>query len=157
MYKKNIKPFFPGASRNIILVVLVLGVGAIFYGIDRDIAIVILGTIVVLMSVFILTGQYTMEIDFEDRQYRSGLSFIYVLKFGVWKPLPEIKEISLIPSKHFVTRQSLKHNLYTEEFQIRLMGVDPEDTLTVSRGLYGELILEAEELSKELNIALKEF
>lgn len=56
MYKKHIKPFFPGVSRNIILIVLVLGIGAIFYGVDRDVSIVILGVIVVLMSVLILTG-----------------------------------------------------------------------------------------------------
>jgi hypothetical protein len=133
MYKKNIKPFFPPGSRNIILIILVTG------------------------SVVVLTGTYGIEVDFENQQFRPYLSFIFLLKFGNWKELPEIKEIAVLPLKRFVSKHSLNGNLYTEKFQIKLLGDSPDDSITISYGLYGELILEAEELSKKLNVPVREF
>jgi hypothetical protein len=157
MYKKKIKPFFPSGSRNIILIVLVIGVGSFFYGLDRDATIMVLGVIIFLMSVFILTGYYGIEIDFRNKRYKSHLSFIFLLRVGKWKELPEIKEIAVVPIKHFVSKHSLQGNLYTEKFQIKLLGNDPNTSITISNGLYGELILEAEELSKKLNVPIREF
>lgn len=157
MYKKNIKPFFPSTSRNIILIFLVIGIGALFYGLDKDVSITVLGLIIFLISVFIVTGQYGIQINFKSHKYCSYLSFIYILRFGKWKNMPRIKEISLIPEKRFVSRHSLKNNLYTETFLIKLIRTDEEEPLTVSRGLYGELLLEAEDLAKKLDVPVKEF
>jgi len=157
MYKKNIKSFFPTGSRNIILVVLVIGIGAIFYGLNKDTSITILGLLVFLISIIILTGNYGVEVDFDKKYYRSYLSFIFVLKFGKWKPLPSIHKISLTPEKHFVSRHSLQGNIYTEVFLIKLIGNDTDESIIVSRGLYGELTLEAEDLSKKLKVPVKEF
>jgi len=157
MYKKNIKPFFPTGSRTIILIVMVIGIGAFFYGLDRDTSITVLGLIIFLISVFTLSGRYGVQIDFMDHQYRSYLSFIYILKFGSWKDLPEINEISVSPVRHFVSKYSLKDNIYTEIFQIKLIVPDSGDPIIVSRGLYGEMLIEAEELSKKLGVPVKEF
>jgi hypothetical protein len=157
MYKKNIKPFFPGTSRNIILIFLVIGIGAFFYGFDKDVAITVLGLIIFLISVFIVTGRYGIQINFKSHRYRSFLSFIYILQIGSWKEMPRVKEISLIPEKRFIARHTLKNNLYTETFLIKMIRTDKEEPLTVSRGLYGELLLEAEDLAKKLNVSVKEF
>jgi hypothetical protein len=157
MYKKNIKPFFPTGSRNIILIVMVIGVGALFYGINKDATITLLGAIIFLISVFVITGYYGVEVDFDKKTYRNYLSFIFLLKFGKWKILPETKEIALMPLKHFMSKHALRGNLYTEIFQIKLLGEDPNESVTISRGLYGQLVLEAEELSKKLNVPFKEY
>jgi hypothetical protein len=157
MYRKNLKPFFPPGSRNIILIFLVIGIGAFFYGFDKDTSISILGLIIFLLSVFIVTGQYGVQINFNNRRYRTYLSFIYIIKFGSWKDLPEIKEILLTPAKHFMSKSSMRNNIYTETFYIKLIGQDEREPISVSRGLYGELMLEAEELSKKLNVPVKEY
>jgi len=157
MYKKNIKPFFPTGSRAIILIVMVIGIGAFFYGLDRDTSISILGLVIFLISVFTLSGRYGVQIEFMGHRYRSYLSFIYILKFGSWKDLPEIKEITISPVRHFVSKHSLKDNIYTEIFQIKLIVPDSGDPIIISRGLYGEMLIEAEDLSKKLGVPVKEF
>jgi len=157
MYKKNIKPFFPSGSRNIVLIVLVIGVGAFIYGFDKDASITGLGLIIFLISASILTAYYRVEVDFDKKRYRSYLSFMFLLKFGHWKSLPDIKNIALIPEKHFVSKHTLNKDIYTEVFIIKLTGSNPQENVVISRGPYGKMMLEAEDLSKELALPVKEF
>jgi hypothetical protein len=136
---------------------MVIGIGALMYGLNKDTSITILGLVIFLISVFIISGYYGIEINFEESRYRSYLSFIYFLKFGKWKILPEIKKITLIPEKRFVSKHLLKNNIYSETFLIKLVIEDKDESIIISRGLYGELLIEAEELSKQINVPLEQF
>jgi hypothetical protein len=157
MYNKNIKSFFPISSRTIILVVMVIGIGAFIYGYNKDTSITILGLVIFLIAIFIISGYYGVEIDFDKKRYRSYLSFIYVLKIGKWKVLPDISKIALVPEKRFMSRQSLQNNIYNQTFLIKLVDDRRDELIIISRGLYGELLIEAEELSKKINVPLEQF
>ena len=157
MYIKNIKSFFPATSRTIILFVMVMGLGAFLYGLNKDVSITILGILIFLIAVFIISGYYGIEIDFNKKRYRSYLSFIYVLRFGKWKALPDIKKIALVPEKRFVSKHSIQNNIYNETFLVKLMVEGQEESIIISRGLYGQLLIEAEEFSKKVNVPLEQF
>jgi hypothetical protein len=157
MYNKNIKSFFPTTSRTIILVVMVIGIGAFIYGFNKDTSITLLGLIIFLIAVFIISGYYGIEIDFDEKRYRSYLSFVYILKFGKWKALPDIAKVTLLPEKRFVSKHSLQSNIFNETFLMKLVVEGHDESIIMSRGLYGALLIEAEEISKRINVPLEEF
>jgi hypothetical protein len=136
---------------------MVIGLGAFLYGFNKDASITVLGLVIFLIATFIISGYYGIEIDFEEKRYRSYLSFVYILKFGNWKSLPDVKKILLAPEKRFVSKHSLQSNIYNETFLIKLIIEGRDDTIVISRGLYGVSLIEAEELAKKLNIPLEQF
>lgn len=149
MFTKRIRPFFQGAIINILMILGVIGLAAIMYGIKYDILILLLGLAILLITGISLSGYYGIQIDYNQKKYKQFLSFLG-FKIGNWKPLPHIEKIVITPQKHYMRRSFERMDIANEIFQIKLIPAGFDHSIVASSGMYGELMLEADSLSKNL-------
>jgi hypothetical protein len=155
MFTKRIRPFFQGAIINILMILGVIGLAAIMYGIKYDLLILLLGLAILLITGISLSGYYGIQIDYNQKKYKQFLSFLG-FKIGSWKPLPHIEKIVLTPQKHFMRRSFERIDIAHEIFLIKLIPAGFNHAIIASMGMYGDLMLEADTLSKNLGIPLVE-
>ncbi len=155
MFSKRITPFFQGAIRNMLIIFIVLGIGAVIYGYQYDNSILALGILVMLITVSSLSAFYGIQIDYNHQRYKSYFSVLGI-KIGKWQPLPLIGKIVLAPRKRFMRRSSVSSDIYNEIFLIKLIPAEADEAIIASMGLYGDLVLEADTLSKELGVPVAE-
>ena len=155
MFSKRIRPFFQGGIINILMIFGVIGIGAIMYGLKYDMAILVLGVIILIITGSSLTGFYGILIDYEEKKYKQYLSFLGI-KIGTWHRLPQLEKIILTPKKHFIRDSSIKSDMYHEIFLIKLIPVDHGEAIVASMGLYGDLLIEADTLSNNLEVPIAE-
>ncbi len=155
MFTKRIRPFFQGAIVNIIMIFGVIGLAAIMYGLKYDVSILIIGMVILLITGISMSGYYGIQIDYQQKKYKQFLSLLGI-KIGNWKPLPLIEKIMLTPQKHFMRRSFERLDIAHEIFLIKLIPADYDHAIIASMGMYGDLILEADALSKNLGIPVLE-
>lgn len=155
MFTKRIRPFFQGAIINILMIFGVIGLAAIMYGIKYDTHIMILGLVILLITGISLSGYYGIQIDYNHKKYKQFLSLLGI-KIGRWKPLPQIEKIVLTPQKHFMRRSFERMDITREIFLIKMIPASFDHAIIASMGMYGDLMLEADTLSKNLGIPVVE-
>lgn len=155
MFSKRIKPFFQGVIINILMIFGVIGLTAIMYGIKYDSSILIIGLAILLIIGISLSGYYGIQIDYRQKKYKQFLSLLGI-KIGSWRPLPLIEKIILTPQKHFMRRSFERLDIAHEIFLIKLIPVDFGHSIIASMGMYGDLMLEADILSKNLGLPVVE-
>jgi hypothetical protein len=155
MFTKRIRPFFQGAIINILMILGVIGIAAIMYGFKYDLHILILGMAILLITGISLSGYYGIQIDYSQKKYKHFLSLLGI-KIGSWKPLPVIEKIVLAPQKHYMRRSFERIDLAHEIFLIKLIPSGFDHAIIASMGRYGDLMLEADTLSKNLGIPVVE-
>ncbi len=155
MFKKKIKPFFQGSTRNILTIFVLIGMGAMFYGYKYDISIFNLGLLIFLLTLTGLTGFYGIMIEYQHQRYKTYLSFL-MIKIGSWKPLPLLSKIMVVPYRRFARGNTGPASIYEKLFIIKLIPAEGNEAIIASMGYYGDLILEADTLSKELGVPVAE-
>lgn len=155
MFSKKIRPFFQGGIRNLMILFAVVGLGAMIYGYRYDQGILSLGIVILLITIAGLSGYYGILIDYQNQRYKTYLSFLMV-KTGSWKPLPLLSKILITPYKRFGRSIGSSTNIYEEIFVIKLIPAESDEAIVASIGYYGDLVLEADTLSKELGVPAEE-
>ncbi|MBR9998076.1 MAG: hypothetical protein KFF73_03855 [Cyclobacteriaceae bacterium] len=156
MFIKRIKPFFQGVIVNIVMIFGVMGLAAIMYGIKYDEPVLISGLIILLITAVSLTGYYGIQIDYQQKSYRQFLSLAGI-KIGNWRSLPVMEKIVFSPRKHFMRRSFERMDIRHDIFMIKLVPAEYDPPIIVSIGLYDDLMLEADPLSKNLGIPVVEY
>jgi hypothetical protein len=133
----------------------VIGLAAIMYGLKYDVSILIIGMVILLITGISMSGYYGIQIDYQQKKYKQFLSLLGI-KIGSWKPLPLIEKIMLTPQKHFMRRSFERLDIAHEIFLIKLIPADYDHAIIASMGMYGDLMLEADTLSKNLDIPIVE-
>lgn len=155
MFSKRIKPFFQGGIRNLLMIFAVVGIAAAMYGFKYDRSVMLLGIIILLICLGAYSGYYGIQIDYNHQRYLNYFSFIGI-KSGRWKPLPLIGKIVITPRKRYFRASSRHSNIYEEIFLIKLVPAEKDESIIASIGLYHDLALEADTLSKELGVPVVE-
>jgi hypothetical protein len=155
MFTKRIRPFFQGAIINILMIFGVIGIAAIMYGFKYDMAIMVLGLVILIITGVSLTGYYGIQIDYRQKKYKKFLSLLGI-KLGSWRPLPPIAKIMITPKKHFMRRSFESTDINREIFLIKIIPADYDEAIIASMGLYDVLVLEADTLSKNLGVPVAE-
>lgn len=156
MFVKKIKPFFQGVIVNILMILAVIGLASIMYGIKFDQSVSFIGLVILIITVGSLTGYYGIQIDYRQKSYRQFLSLVGI-KMGRWKPLPLMEKIILSPRKHYMRRSFERTDISRDIFMIKLVPAEYDQPIIVSIGLYGDLMLEADTLSKNLGVPVVEY
>jgi hypothetical protein len=126
------------------------------YGIKFDESVMVIGMIILILTVVSLTGYYGIQIDYLNKSYRQFLSLAGI-KIGRWKPLPLLEKIMLSPRKHYMRRSFERMDISRDLFMIKLMPAAYDQPVIASIGLYGDLMLEADTLSKNLGVPVVEY
>ncbi|MFC2125093.1 hypothetical protein ACFLU5_09800 [Bacteroidota bacterium] len=92
MYKRKLKSFFPVGSKVSAGLILIIGVMAIYYGSKGDMGYLFIGLGISLISIFMITAERGIIIDFEIKKYKNYWGLLG-LKFGSWKSLPEVEDV----------------------------------------------------------------
>jgi len=156
MFVKKIRPFFQGIIVNILMIMGVIGLAAIMYGIKFEASILLMGLLILIITVISLTGFYGIQIDYVRKSYRQYLS-LAGFRIGRWKPLPLLEKIILSPRKHYTRRPFERLDISHDIFMIKLVPAEYDQPIIASIGIYGDLMLEADTLSKNLGIKVVEY
>ena len=92
MYKRKLKSFFPPGSKISAGLILIIGIMAVYYGLQGDVGYFLIGLVISLISIFMITAEKGIIINFELKKYKNYWGLLG-LKFGSWESLPEIEKV----------------------------------------------------------------
>ena len=118
------------------------------------------GGILFVIGMFISFTHSGMLLDIKNQKFRNYTALFGILKIGPWQPLKYIQTIRVINRRASYTAvsrgmQSLK--TYKQSFTVYLVEKNPRDRHAVKHfSTKDEAVKQAEELSLQLNIPIKQ-
>ena len=102
MYNRKLKSFFPPGSKVSAGLILIIGLTAIYDGLQGDNVYLLIGLAISVISVFMITANKGIIINFNRRIFKNYWGLVG-LKFGSWGSLPEIEKVAFTKFKEGVS------------------------------------------------------